>query len=480
VPVPNRALEPAAPDAASTLRLSADRFPDIETEMTGVVMARIETGSEWWMDRRRFLLGGLAVATRGGAAEPTRLETYTQWLNASRKTRGLALQPCVEWIRAMDPSIHAWVQVLPQKATGAGMLSEIPFGVKDIFETRDLATEYGSPIYKGRIGAADAAIVRDLRQRGGILLGKTECAAFAYRTPPPTHNPRDLAHTPGGSSSGSAAAVAAGMVPVALGTQTAGSVLRPASFCGVTGFKTSYGLLPMDGVLPFAKSLDTLGFFTHTAADMLAFWESLGQSTGRTEDFALAAPDPMPEVEPAMAAAFQHALSRFRNAGLSIRSVDIAGMLVKLHDAQRTIMFYEGARFHEQRFKEYGARLADLADLVRDGLQIPVERYDEAMRYIAECKTRVAELYKATPVILVPAAPGPAPLGLMSTGDARMNTAWTALGAPAISIPMPVAHGLPLGLQLTADHGQDARVIRTAVRLQRVLSNGASVSIEGR
>lgn len=409
----------------------------------------------------------------GGSEEL--LETFTQWLKASREIRELALQPALERIRAMDVSIQAWVQVLPQRPTGNGKLSEIPFGAKDIFETGGLATEYGSPIYKGRIGTSDAAIVRELRQRGGVLMGKTQCAAFAYRTPPPTHNPRDLAHTPGGSSSGSAAAVAAGMVPVALGTQTAGSVLRPASFCGVTGFKASYGLLPMDGVLPFAKSLDTLGFFAHTAADMFAFWESLGYSTGPTEDFALAAPDPMPEVEPAMAVAFQDALSRLRGAGVSIRSVDIAGMLAKLSDAHRTVMFYEGARFHEQRFHEYGARLADLADLVRDGLQIPVQQYDEAMRYIAECKTRVAELYKVTPVILAPAATGPAPLGLESTGDPRMNAPWTALGTPAISIPMPVAHGLPLGLQLTADHGQDARVIQTAVRLQGVLGRVAEM-----
>jgi len=428
---------------------------------------------EHQIDRRTFLLASFAAATTV-VAETPRLETFTQWLKASRKARELALQPCVERIRAMDASIQAWVQVLPERPTGTGTLSEIPFGVKDIIETRGLATEYGSPIYKGRIGTADAAIVGQLRQRGGVLLGKTQCAAFAYRTPPPTHNPRDLAHTPGGSSSGSAAAVAAGMVPIALGTQTLGSVLRPASFCGVTGFKASYGLLPMDGVLPLAKSLDTLGFFTHTAADMLAFWESLGHSAGRTEDFVLAAPDPMPEVEPLMAAAFQNALARLRRAGLSIRMIDIAGMLAKLTDASRTIEFYEGARFHEQRFKEYGSQLADLADLVRDGLQIPVERYDEAMRYVAECKTRVAELYKATPVILVPAAPGPAPVGLASTGDSRMNSPWTALGTPAISIPMPVTNGLPLGLQLTADHGQDARIIRTAVRLQRVLNSGTS------
>jgi len=421
------------------------------------------------VDRRTFLFAGVAAAVQRTVKEAPRLETLTQWLNASRTTREQALQPCLDRIRAMDSSIHAWVQVLPQRPTASGILSEIPFGAKDIMETRGLSTEYGSAIYKGRIGTADAAIVRQLRRRGAILLGKTQTAAFAYRTPAPTRNPRNLDHTPGGSSSGSAAAVAAGMVPVALGTQTRGSVLRPASYCGVTGFKASYGLLSLDGVLPFAKSLDTLGFFTHTPADMFLLWESMGHPTGRAEDFALGAVDPLPEVEPAMAAAFKNALSLLRTAGVSIRNVDIAEMLVKLDDATTTVMFYEGARFHQQRFNEYGARLADLADLVREGLKISVERYDEARRYIAACKARVAELYKATPVILVPSATGPAPLGLASTGDARMNAPWTALGTPAISIPMPVAGGLPLGLQLTADQGQDARVIRTAGRLQSIL-----------
>jgi Asp-tRNA(Asn)/Glu-tRNA(Gln) amidotransferase A subunit family amidase len=406
-------------------------------------------------------------------AEIPRLETLTQWLHASRKRRKLELQVCLDRIREMDPSIRAWVQVLPQRPTGNGKLSEIPFGVKDIVETQGLSTEYGSPIYKGRIGTADATIVREMRRRGAILLGKTHTTAFAHRTPAPTRNPGDLEHTPGGSSSGSAAAVAAGMVPFAIGEQTLGSVLRPASYCGVTGFKASYGLLSMEGVLPFAKSLDTLGFFTHTPTDMLALWESLGYQAGRTEDFALGASDPMPDVEPAMAAAFQNALSRLRSAGASIQSIDIGGMLARLSDTSKTVMFYEGARFHQQRFSEYGEQLADLADLVREGLQISVERYDEARRYIAECRARVAEMYKATPVILTPAAIGPAPLGLTSTGDPRMNAPWTALGTPAISIPMPISSGLPLGLQLTAGHGQDARVLRTAVRLQQMLGSGS-------
>src|SRR5712691_9577188 len=151
----------------------------------------------------------------------------------------------------------------------------------------------------------------------------------------------------------------------------------------------TYGLMSMEGVLPLAKSLDTLGFFTHTPADMLALWESVGQPAGRTEDFALGAPEPMPEAQPAMAAAFQNALSLLRSAGASIRSIDIAGMLAKLADASNTVMFYEGARFHRQRFDEYGSRLADLANLVREGLQISVERYDEARRNIPARQARV-------------------------------------------------------------------------------------------
>jgi Asp-tRNA(Asn)/Glu-tRNA(Gln) amidotransferase A subunit family amidase len=369
----------------------------------------------------------------------------------------------------MDPSIHAWVEVQPQKATGTGELAGIPFGVKDIIETRGLSTEYGSPCYAGRVGTTDAAIVRELRQRGAIVLGKTQTTAFAYITPAPTRNPHNLEHTPGGSSSGSAAAVAAGMVPLALGTQTRGSVLRPASYCGVTGFKASYGLFSLEGVLPFAKSLDTLGFFTHTAADTLALWESLGYRPGAFEDFALGVPEPLPDVDPMMKAAFLDAVVLLRNAGVSIRPIDIAAMLDQLDEASQTVMAFEAARFHEERFLEYGTRLGDLANLVLAGLDTPVQQYEDARQYIEACKARVSEIFKATPVVLVPAATGPAPWSLVSTGDARMNAPWTALGTPAISIPMPVRFGLPLGLQLTADHGQDARLICAAVRVEHLL-----------
>ncbi|HEY4978002.1 MAG TPA: amidase [Candidatus Acidoferrum sp.] len=422
------------------------------------------------MDRRSFLMNGFGAMMLPWIPEgQPQLLTLFDWMKASAKQREQGLQMCLARIRELDSSIQAWVEVSPQKTTGEGKLSGIPFGVKDIIETKGLATEYGSPIYKGRIGTSDAEIVRDFRQRGGVLLGKTHCASFAYKTPPPTHNPRDLQHTPGGSSSGSAATVAAGMVPIALGTQTRGSVLRPASFCGVTGFKPTYGWFSMEGVLPLAKTQDTLGLFTQSATDMLLLWDALGHDTGKEENLTFGVPDPLQEVEPEMAKAFAHALLILRKNGVTIQPVQMGDMLEKLSNINEMIMFYEGARFHKQRYEQYGERLEDLAGLVRDGLKIPDEKYDEGMRYIAECKLRVAELMKSTPVMVVPAAPGPAPLGLGSTGNAKMNAPWTALGTPAISIPMPVEPALPLGLQLTAECGQEARLLRTAVRVQNIL-----------
>jgi Asp-tRNA(Asn)/Glu-tRNA(Gln) amidotransferase A subunit family amidase len=427
------------------------------------------------IDRRTFLAAVSAAAAASAAArtvaQTPRLETLTDWMNATRDARARALQPTVDRIRAMDTSLHAWVQVLPQRPTGAGALDEIPFGAKDIMETRGLSTEYGSPLYKGRTGTTDAAIVSMLRRRGAILLGKTQTTWFAYRTPAPTRNPKSLEHTPGGSSSGSAAAVAAGMVPFALGTQTRGSILRPASYCGVTGFKPTYGLVSTDGVMEFSKTLDTIGFFTHGPTDMLALWEAMGYVSGRDEDVVLGVPDPLPEVEPTMTDALQKAIAALRRAGVRTRAVDIAGMLKTLDAAVIEVMFYEGSRVHEPRYKEHGRRLLDLADLVEQGLQLPPQRFDDARRHISECRARFSELYKATPVMIVPAATGPAPAGLTTTGDPRMNSPWTALGTPAITIPMPVGDALPLGLQLTAAHGQDARVIRTAVRLHAILGN---------
>jgi len=397
------------------------------------------------------------------------------WLRAPREARERAQHACLECIRTLEPSIHAWVQVAPQPPAGDGPLAGIPFGAKDIIETRGLATEYGSPIYQGRIGVDDAAIVRDLRARGAVLMGKTQTTAFAYRTPAPTRNPRKLEHTPGGSSSGSAAAVAAGMVPFALGTQTQGSVLRPAAFCGIAGFKPTDGVVPLDGVLPLAPSLDTLGFFAHTAEDLRALWEALEYNAQRPTpnarwEFPFGAPDPIPDVEPSMASALGQTIARLRDAGARVQPLDLVPMLTELHAASRVVMAYEAAIVHRERYEKYGARLADLADLVREGRGVSTERHDEARRTIAGWRARMAGTYEATPVILVPAAVGPAPFSLASTGDPRMNSPWTALGTPAITMPMGGHGGLPLGLQLTAARGDDARLLDVAVGVELLLA----------
>ena len=417
-----------------------------------------------------------ALPPAAAAVESPRMVTLTEWLNADAETRKRGLDRCLQRIKELEPKIHAWVQVQPERPTADGPLSEIPFGVKDIIETQGMATEYGSPLYKGRLGTADAAIIREMRGRGAILLGKTVTTAFAYRTPGPTRNPRNLDHTPGGSSSGSAAAVAAGMVPFTIGEQTRGSMIRPASYCGVTGFKPTHDLLPTEGMLPVSKSLDTLGLFTHTPADMLALWKALGHSTGTAEQFTFAAPEPIPDCDPEMAHAFRLTLSLLRNSGISIKTIDIAETLKMIDEAGDVEMFYEGARFHEARLKEFGDRLDQpLANLIRDGLKISEAKYGEARQFLAESRIRFAEIFKSTPVILTPAATGPAPLGLSNTGDPRMNAPWTALGTPAISIPMPVASGLPLGLQLTADLGQDSRVLQAALLLQKAFHAGPKI-----
>jgi Asp-tRNA(Asn)/Glu-tRNA(Gln) amidotransferase A subunit family amidase len=290
--------------------------------------------------------------------------------------------------------------------------------------------------------------------------------------------------------------VAAGMVPLALGTQTLGSVVRPAAFCGVAGFKPTYGIVPLDGVLPFAPSLDTLGFFTPTAEDMLALWEALGhnsqrptpnsqdsqrptsnsQTTGRSWELGIGSweltfgvPEPLPDVEPSRAAALRETVAHLREAGATIHPLVLVPMLTELHAASRVVMANDAAIAHRERYEEHGAKLADMADLVREGRGVSRERYDEALRTIAVWRDQMAGIFRTTPIILVPAAVGPAPFSLASTGDPRMNSPWTALGTPAITIPMGEHEGLPLGLQLTAARGDDARLLQVAVHVEALL-----------
>lgn len=429
-----------------------------------------------WDISRRQAVSALGLGLAMGSMETIEAtkdmpETMEEWLDAPPAVRTRARAASLDRIRKMDESIHAWVQVAPQPHVAQGPLAGIPFGAKDIMETKDLVTEYGSPIYKGRHGTEDAVFITRLRGMGAVLMGKTHTAQFAHRTPAPTRNPRNLEHTPGGSSSGSAAAMAAGMVPFATGTQTAGSILRPASYCGITGFKPTFGTLPLLGVLQFSRSLDTLGLFTNTPMGMLRLWEALGQSIASqdADKLVFGVADPLPKVEPEMAKAFSDTIARLRQRGLDIRAVNIRPMLDALIEETRIVMFYEGARAHEERYKQYGDKLLDVAELVREGLRIPDQRYRDALGAIAVHRERITAQYKNTPVILVPAATGPAPRGLTFTGDSSMNGPWTALGTPAISIPMKVA-GLPMGLQLTAAHGQDTRLLRVAVQVAGLLA----------
>lgn len=396
------------------------------------------------------------------------LRQFADWLEAGKRTPDELLSLCVERIAARDAQVHAWVQVSPQPALGQGPLAGIPFGVKDIYETQELATEYGSPLYAGRKGSTDAALVTQLRKRGAVLMGKTQTTAFAYFDAAPTRNPHNLAYTPGGSSSGSAAAVAARMTPFALGTQTLGSVLRPASFCGVVGFKPSAGLLPLEGVLPFAPSLDTAGLFTQTADDMQLLWRLMDQAKGAAECTLLSIPSLMPPVEPAMELAFRRTVERLGHT-FSINVVEMPPGFADLAPAVQVIFAYEGARTHEARWREHGERIGQkLAQLVEEGLRISRDQYHAALITVVEIKRQMSSLFRHYPVLITPAAPGTAPEGLESTGDPVMNSPWTALGVPAISIPMPVL-GLPLGLQLVSESGTDGALLALAAEVESLL-----------
>lgn len=377
------------------------------------------------------------------------------------------VERCLQRIEEAETGVKAWVEVKPREYNRSGPLAGIPFGIKDIFETRDMRTTYGAPAFAQHQGLADAALVRKLEELGGVLLGKTHTAAFSYYDAPPTRNPHDYLRTPGGSSSGSAAAVAAGMIPFAVGEQTQGSILRPASYCGVTGFKPTYGVLPLDGCMIFAPSLDTAGFFTQTAADCQSLWELLGYGRVQTTERVIAFPANLPFVEGEMAAAFAHALATLREAGWQVVPLMLPEDFEQLLPAVQFVNQYEGARSHLQHWLDYGPKIGEkLAGLVEEGMALPDEIYEEALALIARMRDELAAVFALYPVIATPAAIGVAPLGLESTGDPAMNAPWSGLGVPAISVPMPRPGRLPLGLQLVAAWHEDASLLDVARRVE--------------
>lgn len=355
------------------------------------------------------------------------------------------------------------MEVNPQPPLGEGPLRGIPFGVKDIFETNGMATEYGSLLYQGRKGSCDAALVTELRRRGALLLGKTRTAAFAHFDPPATRNPAAPGRTPGGSSSGSAAAVAAGMATFAVGSQTQGSIIRPASFCGVVGFKPTYGALPVEGMLPLAPTLDTPGYFVGNAEDLALLWPA-GEPVSRAGAFC-------PPVDPEMEAAFRGSIERLRAAGFAIEWISTPRGFDGLLEPVRLIVRYEGARTHERRWRDHGAAIGgELARLVESGLAVRENEYREALDGLGRMRRHYSDVFGQYPVIFTPAAPGPAPLGLASTGDPRLNAPWTGLGVPVVTVPMTVAEAPPMGLQMAACWGCEGQLLGTAIAVSRSLA----------
>jgi len=372
-----------------------------------------------------------------------------------------------------------------------GALHGLPVAVKDNIDTADFPSEYGSAIYIGHVPAADAACVAALRSAGGWVFGKTVTAELANFTPGATRNPRGLDHTPGGSSSGSAAAVAAHMAPFALGTQTAGSVIRPASFCGVVGFVPTRGAVPRAGVKAVADTLDVVGGFARSVEDVallaavLALQPAWQHAPARAAapSVAWTATPWAAQLAPSMRAALERVARLLAARGARVRELawpyDAEGDdadFTALAEAQRIVQTYETARGlgAEAQYRREGLS-ARLAGLIEEGRAIAAPAYIEALALQRACAAQIDTLLGSDDVLLTPSAPGEAPAGLGSTGDPLFNRPWHALGGPQINVPLPtsLAHGeagLPLGLQLVGRPGDDARVLAAAAWVEQQLA----------
>lgn len=364
-----------------------------------------------------------------------------------------------------------------------GPLYGVPIGVKDIIDTIDFPTEYGSPIHAGRYAVADATVVSRLRAAGAVIFGKTVTTEFATFHPGPTRNPHNLAHTPGGSSSGSAAAVAAGMVPVALGSQTNGSVVRPASYCGVYGFKPSRGLLPRSGVLDQSPSLDQLGVFARNIDDLALVTEimsgddgedpsSARQAPRRLYDVAVSEPPLQPkfcfvqtpwwdQVEPEAREAYEALLDHL---GGLVERVALPAVVTKAVDWLGQVNAVELAFCLQKEWTNSRDRLSDaLRARVESAMAIPVMDYLTARDRMGHVTHAFDEYFATYDAILCPAALGAAPHGLSSTGNPIMQTVWSFAGLPSLNLPMlHLSNGLPLGVQAVGAYGNDARLLRAA------------------
>jgi amidase len=364
-----------------------------------------------------------------------------------------------------------------------GPLHGVPIAVKDLIDTAEMPTGYGSPIYRGHRPAADAACVALARAAGAVVLGKTVTTEFAAFFPGKTANPRNPAHTPGGSSSGSAAAVADGMAPLAFGSQTAGSIIRPAAFCGVVGYKPSFGLVARAGVKPLADSLDTVGVLAGNVDDAAFFAGVLAERPALRH---LTAPDQAPrfglywtpiwdKAEPVTVTALDAARRALERAGAAVVELAIAPAHHGLNEAQDTVMKFEMVRALAHERIAHSAELSPpLARMLDEGMAIGADVYDAAIGRAEAARAGLDAFFGACDAVLVPAAPGEAPAGLGHTGDPAFNRMWTLLGVPCVTLPAHWAgNGLPTGVQLVGRRRDDARLMACAAFLEQALARSA-------
>lgn len=409
-------------------------------------------------------------------------------LKAGALTAVAATEACLARIDALEPHVHAWAWLdrdlaLAQaraadvrRAAGAPLaaLHGVPIGVKDIVDTADMPTELGTPVHRGRRPTTDATIVKRLRSAGAVVLGKTVTSEYALYTPGPTRNPHNRERSPGGSSSGSAAAVAAGMVPLTIATQTNGSTIRPASFCGIVGYKPSLGMLPRAGILEQSPTLDQPGVMANDVGDVAFFVDALTRSTRLVQ--AVEAPH-----KPRLAlvrgpywqrvdADAQLALETYvASLGAMVEEVILPPQFDNAADVHRTIMEFEiGIAFHE----EYRIGRALMSDVVRSiverGMATTLADYRQAQAAREAMMAAFAVLASSYDVLLTPAATGAAPAAIVGTGDPIFGTIWTLLGAPAITLPLLEADdGMPVGVQLVAVQGDDEGLLSAAAWIER-------------
>ncbi|MGH6767681.1 MAG: amidase [Xanthobacteraceae bacterium] len=412
-------------------------------------------------------------------------------IEAGALTPAEVVEQCAQAIANREPEIGAFTVIDIEAARRAAQdprltqapLRGLPVGMKDIFDTADFPTEYGSPIYAGHRPKADAAMVMMVRRAGGIVLGKTVTTELASLQPAGTRNPHNPEHTPGGSSSGSAAAVAAGMLPVAFGSQTGGSVIRPAAFCGIAGYKPSFRLLPTVGMKAFSWSLDTVGVFGATVADV-AF--AAAAVTGRdlrldgdevlVPRVALARTQLWPEASQDMQAALLRAADIAAGAGAQVTAVELPAIVEAAVRSHGIVQDYEA--FRALAF-EYDRHRDALGPVLREQMgkaaAIATDDYDEARRSTRRARQTFAEFMSDFDVILTPSAPGAAPHGLGSTGKPTFNRLWTLLGPPCVNVAGLVDKaGLPLGVQVVGRFARDHVALRAAHFLERALASATA------